>query len=220
MATSINKILTPPPKAYRIKTNNNMKYKLTKNTKEVYGFTLYQIQALKDFGNVKKGNLGGWIEKEENLSQEGDCWVYGDAWVFGNSEVFSNAKVWGDAEVSGNALVSGDALVYGNAKVSGNAWVYSNAKVWGDARVYGNARVCGNAKVCGDAEEVPKGEIKSEYICEDDFQRIISGDVNEVIIDEFHKLFDENGKYLGCDGNPIEVVYNNAFDRTQVKYGN
>jgi len=29
----------------------------------------------------------------------------------------------------------------------------------------------------------PKKEIKSEYICEDDFQRIISGDVNEVIID-------------------------------------
>jgi len=42
---------------------------------------------------------------------------------------------------------------------------------------------------------------------------------NEMIIDEFHKLFDENGKYLGCDSNPIEVVYNNAFDRTQEKYG-
>ena len=42
---------------------------------------------------------------------------------------------------------------------------------------------------------------------------------NEMIIDEFHKLFDENGNYLGCDGNPIEVVYNNAFDRTKEKYG-
>jgi hypothetical protein len=42
---------------------------------------------------------------------------------------------------------------------------------------------------------------------------------NEMIIDEFHKLFDESGKYLGCDGNPIEVVYNNAFDRTKEKYG-
>jgi YdcK Beta solenoid repeat len=142
-----------------------MKYKLTKNTREVYGFTLYQIQALKDFGNVKKGNLGGWIENEKNLSQEDNCWVYGDAWVFGN------------AVVSGNAWVYGNAEVYGNARVSGNAWVY------GDAWVYGNACVYGDAKVSGNAEGVPKKEIKSEYICEDDFQRIISGDVNEVIVD-------------------------------------
>ena len=41
---------------------------------------------------------------------------------------------------------------------------------------------------------------------------------NEMIIDEFHKLFDENGKYLGADGNPVNVVYNNAFNRTQEKY--
>jgi hypothetical protein len=41
---------------------------------------------------------------------------------------------------------------------------------------------------------------------------------NEMIIDEFHKLFDENGKYLSVDGHPIDVVYNNAFNRTQEKY--
>jgi hypothetical protein len=41
----------------------------------------------------------------------------------------------------------------------------------------------GDTEVCGDAEGVPKKEIKSEYICEDDFQRIISGDVDEVIVD-------------------------------------
>jgi hypothetical protein len=49
-------------------------------------------------------------------------------------------------------------------------------------RSYGNAWVSSDAEVYGDIEE-PKEEIKSEYICEDDFQRIISGDVNEVIID-------------------------------------
>ena len=55
-----------------------MKYELTEETK--YG--LYRIEALKDFGNVKKGDKGGWIEKEANLSQDGDCWVYGDAEVY------------------------------------------------------------------------------------------------------------------------------------------
>ena len=73
------------------------KYKLTKTKKEVFGTTLYQIEALKDFGDVKKGDKGGWIEKEENLSQEGNSWVFGDACVFDNAQVSENACVSGNA---------------------------------------------------------------------------------------------------------------------------
>ena len=47
-----------------------MKYKLTKNKKTIGEITLYQIEALKDFSDIKKGDLGGWIEKESNLSQQ------------------------------------------------------------------------------------------------------------------------------------------------------
>ena len=122
------------------------KYELTSETKVFLGKTLYRIKALVQFGNVNAGDLGGWIEKEENLSQSGNAWVYGDARVSGN------AWVYGNAEVSGDASVSGNAWVYGNASVSGNAWVYGNAEVSGDARVYGNARVSGDASVYGDAE--------------------------------------------------------------------
>ena len=78
-----------------------MKFKLTKKTKEVFGVTLYQIKALKDFGDVDKGELGGWIEKESNLSQEDDAWVFGDAEVSGNAEVYGDARVFGNARVYG-----------------------------------------------------------------------------------------------------------------------
>ena len=78
------------------------KYELTENVKEVYGRRLFQIKALKDFSGVKAGELGGWIEKEENLSQDGDAWVYGDA------EVYGNAEVYGDAEVCSDAVVCAD----------------------------------------------------------------------------------------------------------------
>ena len=81
------------------------KYELTSETKVFLGKTLYRIKALVQFGNVNAGDLGGWIEKEENLSQSGNAWVYGNA------------------EVSGDARVSGDAEVYGNARVYGNAEV-------------------------------------------------------------------------------------------------
>ena len=124
------------------------KYELTDETIEVYGTALHRIKALKDFGNVKKGELGGYVESEHNLSQEGNCWVCG------NAEVYDNAEVCGNAEVYDNALVYGNAKVYSNAKVYGNALVYGNAKVCGNALVYSNALVCGNAEVCGNADYI------------------------------------------------------------------
>ena len=63
------------------------KYELTNETKVVFGTTLYRIRALIAFGNVSVGDLGGWIEKEENLAQDGNAWVYGNARVSGNAEV-------------------------------------------------------------------------------------------------------------------------------------
>ena len=68
--------------------NTQKKYSLTKNTKVWCGITLFQIKAEVSFGSVSKGDLGGWIEKEENLSQvSGDAWVYGNAWVYGDARV-------------------------------------------------------------------------------------------------------------------------------------
>lgn len=86
-----------------------MKYSLTNNTKTWCGITLFQIKAEMSFGSVLKGELGGYIEKEANLSQEDNAWVSGDAWVYGNARVY------------GDAWVSGDARVYGNARVSAKA---------------------------------------------------------------------------------------------------
>jgi hypothetical protein len=81
-----------------------MKYKLTENTKEIDGITLYQIVATKDFNDVETGHLGGWVESESNLSHYGDAWVHGNATVFGNARVFGNAWVNGDARVFGEKL--------------------------------------------------------------------------------------------------------------------
>ena len=135
------------------------KFELTSETKiNIFGKKLFRIKALVSFGVVKTGETGGWVEKEENVNQSGDAWVFGNAEVFGNARVsgdawvFGNARVSGDAWVSGDAEVSGNAEVFGNARVSGDAWVSGNARVSGDAEVFGNARVSGNARVFGNAE--------------------------------------------------------------------
>ena len=98
------------------------KFELTSETKiNIFGKKLFRIKALVSFGVVKTGETGGWVEKEENVNQSGD------AWVFGNAEVFGNARVSGDARVFDNAMVSGNARVFGNARVSGDAEVFGNA---------------------------------------------------------------------------------------------
>ena len=61
--------------------------------------TLYRVRYLRDFANIKKGDLGGYIEKEENLSHDGNARLFGDARVFGDALVYDNAYVFGDALV-------------------------------------------------------------------------------------------------------------------------
>ena len=151
------------------------KFELTTESITFLGRTLFRIKALISFGNVKAGELGGYIEKEGNLSHEGDAWVcdnarvYGDAWVCGDARVYGdawvcdNAWVCGDARVYGDARVCGDARVYGDAWVCDYAWVCGDARVYGDARVCGNAWVCDNARVCGNADIATISGFGSEY---------------------------------------------------------
>ena len=75
------------------------KYRLTDEKIIVGCRTLYRIQALRDFGNVKEGDIGGYIESEKNLSQEGNAWVSGNAWVYGDAWVYGNARVSDDADI-------------------------------------------------------------------------------------------------------------------------
>ena len=128
------------------------KYKLTDESINFCGSELYRIEALKDFSNVKKGDKGGFVESEDNLSQHGDCWIYDDAKVFDNAIVYGNARVFNNAKVSENALVYGNAKVYDDAKIYGFARVYDGAMIFGGADVYGSADIYGCAMINNKSE--------------------------------------------------------------------
>ena len=128
---------------------------------------LWRIQACKNFSDgsidIRKGEFGGLIESEKNLSHKGDCWVFDDAKIFGNAKVYDNvyvrdnAKVYGNAQVYEAAIIADNAMVYDNAKVyrvaiiAGNAQVYDSAKVHDYAKVFDDAKIFGNAKVYNSA---------------------------------------------------------------------
>lgn len=94
------------------------KYEFTDETKEWNGRTLHRIRALFDVRDgVRAGDLGGWIESEDNLDQSGTSWVGGnaivsdDAWVGGNARINSRE----DLLVVGTIGSRGDYTTFARA---------------------------------------------------------------------------------------------------------
>jgi hypothetical protein len=147
---------------------NYIKYEFTGKTKKVSDTTLRQIRRLSD------GKVGGWIEKEENLYQQGDSWIDDDAIVFGHARVFGKAQVTEFAEIrdyaqisakckiSGYALVGGRTRVYGYAELSGNCKVYDHAMVSGHVILNGDVKVCNYAILNGRRRIYNTGVIVSQ----------------------------------------------------------
>ena len=130
----------------------NKKYIFTGETIQHEGITLHRIQALRSFGDVKDGEVGGWIQKESNLWHDGNCWVGEEAKAFEDSFVFGNSQVVGEVSLSGSARVFGNSYLSGSVKVSGYAWVGENAEVTGKVNLSQRSLVIGKAKLSGDVQ--------------------------------------------------------------------
>ena len=121
----------------------NKRWEFTGETKIHFDITLRRIRASEEFKLkcgivIAKGELGGWIEKESNLSS--NAWVSGNAEVSGNARVSGNALVLGNAEVFGSARVqsSKDYCVYKNTWSSFRWFTYTRSnKMWKVGCFYG-----------------------------------------------------------------------------------
>ena len=135
---------------------SDKKYEILKDQAiTMNGSSIYRIRALKDFGDVKAGDLGGFVASEENLSHEGPCWIYGDAMVYHKAKVKENAIVRDYVHVYGN--------VFDHARVNGFAIVQDNATVSENTRVYGETIVKDYAMVSGHMM-VAQGTISNSVI--------------------------------------------------------
>ena len=104
---------------------------------------LYRIQALKTFTKpggynpvVHVGELGGYVEAEDNLSQDGNCWL------FDKARVKDGGKVLDDAIVYDKSLISKNAIIRGHSVIGGHCFV-TNQSVIIDSRLEGNVTVTG-----------------------------------------------------------------------------
>lgn len=113
------------------------KYRLLpdKDASAKYGTSIYRVQELKNFGDVKAGQLGGFVHCERNLSNENTCWVYPDAVVLGNANVSGKAQIRKHAVVADCAIVTDCAVVTDCAEILAHAQVVDSAIVTGTTKV-------------------------------------------------------------------------------------
>ena len=135
----------------------NKKYELTNESIRYAGRTLYRIRALRGFGDVKTGDLGGFVESERNLSHDGDCWIFNNAkaidfsFVGENAELRHESLARGFARILWNSAVHDKSAVGDSAEIRDSALILDRAYVGGNTIVGGGAMVGGEACLLGDA---------------------------------------------------------------------
>lgn len=91
--------------------------------------SLYRLRALKDFGDVKKGDLGGLVSGESNIGIWGDCWIDNTCCVINGCMVRDNAQVLNgsiiyDRVVMGNESTVSSSVLGSYLQLSDNAFVH------------------------------------------------------------------------------------------------
>lgn len=116
------------------------KYEITNIAHSKYPW-LHRIRALAPVNEeVKAGDLGGYVQTEDNLSQKDSCWIYDQAVCCEDAMVCKDARMYDGAMARGSALVSGDARMFERACADGNCCI-RNGEIKDDAKVAGTAIV-------------------------------------------------------------------------------
>lgn len=125
----------------------NKKYRLTDEKIEYKGRVLYRIQALRNFGDIKAGDLGGFVQSEYNLSHSGDCWIYNNAKAMDNSEVLHNSEMYDYSEMYDNAKMYDSSEMYDNSSMHDNSIMYDNSKMYNNSTMYDNSEINGYSEM-------------------------------------------------------------------------
>lgn len=150
------------------------KYELVKENTKVLadGTVLYRIRALRKVIYHTVGALGGYVESEDNLSQEGSCWVEKDSVVYGNAVVSGNATVRGKSVVAGilgeEYLDPGEVTTLSRPTIVRDSATICDSIIGCGAVVGGKAAVSGvklgkDAVVFGDSDYLVIGGVDTVY---------------------------------------------------------
>ena len=125
---------------------------------------LHRIRALVDVNEmVPKGTLGGFVEHEKNLSQEGSCWIYDQAICCERAVVERSAGLFQEAIAKGDALLTGTAVMYQTSIAEESCRILAG-EVWNMAHIRGIAKITA-ARETGDAPLIIGNSLVFGNVC-------------------------------------------------------
>ena len=207
---------------------NNKKYEILmdeENTIKCGSHTLHRIKALRDFGDVKKGDLGGYVESEYNLSHEGNCWIYDDAKAMDYSRMYDDSKMYDDSEMYDNSAMYNNSEMYDNSEMHNYSKMYDNSEmhdcskmhnyskmhdysnIYDYSNMYNNSRMYGNSAMYGYGELNNNDQLYGKLVSK---------------VDDFTEISNPKGRLVTCVRKGNNIFYNvgcqDEIDEETFKY--
>ena len=175
---------------------NNKKYEILmdkENTIEWKGHTLYRIRALRDFGDIRKGDIGGFVENENNLSHKGNCWIYDDAKAMDDSIMYDNSRICDKSELHDDSEMYNYTRMYDYSELHNNSIMNDNSEMHDISKMYGNSIMYDDSEMYGDSELNNQVKLYGKLFSK---------------VDEFIEIQNPEGRIVTCIRRGDKVLYN------------
>ena len=175
---------------------NNKKYEIfmdKKNTIEWKGHTLHRIKALRDFGDIRKGDIGGYVENENNLSHKGNCWIYDDAKVMDDSIMYDYSRICDKSELHDDSRMYNYSKMYDYSELHNNSIMNDDSEMHDNSKMYGNSIMYDYSEMHGDSELNNQVKLYGKLFSK---------------VDEFIEIQNPNGRLVTCIRKGDKVLYN------------
>ena len=167
----------------------------------------YQIEACRDFGDVKEDDKGGRVTGFHNLSHEGLCWIEPGSSVVEGASVRDNAHIGRHTHISGFVSVSEEASISGTedkpSLLSGRV-VVEQQSIVRSSILNGNAVISNNARV--EESEISAGAVVK------DFAWVVRSNLYYNAVASGHALV-EDSVMQGCSSVRDHATLRNSMTR-------
>ena len=181
---------------------NNKKYEILmdeENTIEWGGRVLHRIKALKDFWYVKKGDIGGFVEKETNLSHEGNCWIYDNAKAMDNSKVYGNSRMYGYSKMFDYSEMYDNSAMYDYSEMHDNSRIYDCSEMYNNSAMYDNSTMYDYSIMYNNSEMYNNSTLKNKTRL---YGKLVSS------VDDFIEIQNPQGRLVTCVRKGDKILYN------------